>query len=432
MTTYGEDPADRPEGEPDRTRREPGAQPEPTPGYPGAPGGPPPGYPPQSPPPGGPPPGYPPPSSPGGPPPGYPPQGPPPGYPPPGYPPAQQPGHPGGPPPGYPPQGYPQQPGGTPPPGYGQPPSGYPGQYPPAGGYGAPPPPGYAGYGTPPPGWQPAGPGSVYDTGDPLVPGTRAGLNGWYERILGVVKRSWREVLVILAITVLAPAVVLTVLGGGAEARNASNLNANLVGGLTVGVTLALLVVAIASVFLFAAGAAASTYTIARQAAGAHVDVGEALRYGFRRAGGMWGWLVLSGLIVAGGLILCILPGLYFIVALSLVIPAVVFERGNPISRSFKLVNANFGPALGRVALLALTVFVYQGVLSCVSLSIQGAVVNASAGVRWGTNVIVELVVGALGLPLDLLVLTGVLVLYAELRNRELPVNTSQLVADAG
>ncbi len=386
MTTYGEDPADRPEREPDRTRPEPAGQPEPTPGYPGSPGGEQPGYPP--------------PSS---------PQGPPPGYPPPGHQP--QPG------------GYP------PPPGYGQPPSGYPGQYPPAGSYGAPPPAGY-GYGAPPPGWQPGGVGSVYDTGDPLVPGARAGLNGWYERIVGGVRRSWREVLTILAITVLAPSVVLTLLAGTSEARNASNLNANVVGGLTVGVGFALFLVGIAAMYLWAAGAVASTYTITRQAAGEPVQVADALRYGFRSALRLWGWLLLSGLIVLGGLILCFFPGLYFIVALSVVIPAAVFERANPISRSFKLINANFGPALGRIALLALVVIIYQGVLSCVSAVIQGAVVDAATGVRWTTNVVTEVVVSAVGLPLLLVVLTGVLVTYAELRNREGPLTTRQLAAD--
>jgi hypothetical protein len=96
----------------------------------------------------------------------------------------------------------------------------------------------------------------------------------------------------------------------------------------------------------------------------------------------MWGWSIVSVVMIFVGLILCVVPGLYFMVALSLFSFAVIFERGTvQIGRSFQLVNNNFGAALGRVALLSRMYIVISLVVSCISGVIIG-VLGMSASSR--------------------------------------------------
>ena len=51
-------------------------------------------------------------------------------------------------------------------------------------------------------------------------------------------------------------------------------------------------------------GWAAGTWVIARQAAGEPADLGAALRYGLRRALGLWGWTLIVALLVRGRVLL--------------------------------------------------------------------------------------------------------------------------------
>jgi hypothetical protein len=271
-----------------------------------------------------------------------------------------------------------------------------------------------------------------------LVTPPGAGFAGWFERVRATIARSWRTASLVLLVTQVLPAVALAVivLGitgalrsptafpiGASTARPTPGVGAAF-GVLGVG----LVGWAIISV-LQAVGWAGGTWVLTREALGQPAQLGDALRYGLRRSLGLWGWTLLSGLILLVGLCACLVPGLYLLFPLSLVGPIYLFERGVPIGRAFKLFHANVGPVLGRVALVigALLVGVAViGVIQNVGLAAVGD------GGFSAVAVIVAVIAGALYLPLYLLQLVGLVATYAEQRAREVPVNTAQLAAQLG
>ncbi|MFF5200413.1 hypothetical protein ACFY3B_12505 [Micromonospora parva] len=357
--------------------------------------------------------------------PGLPPAGPPPGWDP-GLPPA-------GPPPGWDPvtgswgAGAPQQ-GWT---------------FPPTGGY----PPGSGPYGGqpwypgPPAGWYP--PGYGFDPNDALVTPPGAGLGGWFDRCGAALRRGWRQLVPIVLLTQVLPAAVLSVISLGldpsaqwaAQAESSpnpalpDNFAAELLNLLVLLVGGSLLVGLVQAV-----GWAAGTWVITKQAAGQPVSLESALRYGLRRALGLWGWTLLIGLLIGVGLCFCVLPGIYLALALSMAGPVYLFERHNPIGRSFRMFHDRLGLLLGRVALVAAAVIVgtvIPGVLEGVGTSPLGTDPFASAGTAVGAVVVIG-ITAVLALPAHLAQLIGLLVTYAEQRAHEAPVNTAVLAAELG
>ncbi|SIQ19464.1 hypothetical protein [Micromonospora avicenniae] len=402
-------PATPPPGQPGPQPGYPGTQPG-QPGYPGAQPGPQPGYP-------GAQPGQP----------GYP--GAQPGYP--GTQPGWDPAGTGGPgtQPGWDPN--PSTPWG--------PPGGYP-PVPPSGGYppAAAPYPGQTWYGGPVTGWYPPG----VDPNDPLVTPPGVGLGGWWERCLGAVRRGWRVLLPLLLLTQVLPAVVLSVISVGVDpsarwdasiAQDPTSLPDTFVGDVTT----LLLVTIVGSVLVGLVqclGWAAGTWVIARQGAGEPVDLGTALRYGARRMLGLWGWTLLTGLIIAVGLCFCALPGIYLAAALSLFGPVYLFERENPLGRAWGMFHKRLGMVLGRVLLvvaLVIVVSIVAGVVQAAGSAPFGLDPFGSAGTAIGV-ISVLVVTGVLALPAQLMQLVGLVVTYAEQRAQEGPVNSARLAAELG
>ena len=139
-------------------------------------------------------------------------------------------------------------------------------------------------------------------TGDPLA---AADLSGWARRIARVLRRSGRPVLVLQA-AVLLPA--------GAAAFGLARLG--WVGGTAAGLL---------------AAAATSLWLIVREAAGRPTAVSAALAAGARRTPALLGWSALVAVLVAVGLALAVLPGLYAAVVGAAALPgAVVVERAGP------------------------------------------------------------------------------------------------------
>ncbi|MEV6704897.1 hypothetical protein [Micromonospora wenchangensis] len=351
-------------------------------------------------------------------------------------------GSPGG-PWGQPPWGTPagQQPWGAP---SGQPGWGQPGAWPPGWSYPAPggPYPGYppgAGGGFPPGGGHPpfAGPGP-WGPEDPLVNPPYAGLEGWFSRCTGAVRRSWRPLLPLMLLTQVVPAVAVSLLSLG-MGPDATVLPAD--GSLPEGYLSDLVIYGV-SVFLVALalgvvqgiGWAGGTWVVTRQAAGQPADLPGALRYGARRCLGLWGWMLVLGVLIGVGFCLCLLPGIYLAFALALAGPVYLFEGQNPVGRSFRMFHDRLGMVLGRVALVALAVFLG---------SVLGSVVESVGTVPFGTDpftapgtavgaVAVILVSAVLVLPVYLVQLVGLVVTYAEQRAQEGPVNVTRLVAELG
>jgi hypothetical protein len=271
-----------------------------------------------------------------------------------------------------------------------------------------------------------------------LVTPPEAGLNGWYERVVLSIRRSWRTAAVILGLTHALPtaafsALALAYIGtpGGAfglepltpaESAAFRDQLIDFVGiWLLAGVALA---------FVQAVGWAAATWALTREAAGQAAPIGQAFAYGIRRAPGLWGWSLLSWLIVGAGLCACVLPGAYLLVGLALVGPAYLFERGsNPIARSFSLLHANFRPVLGRVAIVIAVLIGGQVVASTVEnlgLAILGA---TDATVLTMVGVVVAVIGAAITLPFAIVQLVGLVATYAEQAGRVYPTSTPQLLA---
>ncbi|GAA2195993.1 hypothetical protein GCM10009848_66040 [Micromonospora lupini] len=410
-----------------------------TPPVSGADPGPPPGFGPGTPPGHGPPPGptqgwgqagpagAPDPTAPGG-------WGPPAGSPP-GWDPAQGGwGPPAGSPPGWNPAQGGWGPAGVPPQGWGYPPAG---DYPPGPGpYG-----GQQWYPGAPVGWYP--PGHGFDPTDALVTPPGAGIGAWFERCGGALRRGWRQLVPIMLLTQVLPAAVVSIVLLGVDPTPAWEAQAQMdpAAGLpdNFAVTLATLVGALVGSSLLiglvqAVGWAAGSWVITQQATGRPGNLDSALRYGLRRALGLWGWTLLISLLVGIGSCCCFLPGIYLAFALSLAGPVYLFERQNPIGRSFGMFHARLGLMLGRVAVVGGAVIVgtaVPGFIESAGTAAFGADPFASPGAAVGAVAVIA-VTALLALPAHLVQLIGLLITYAEQRAHEAPVNGATLAAELG
>jgi hypothetical protein len=182
-------------------------------------------------------------------------------------------------------------------------------------------------------------------------------------------------------------------------------------------------------------GWAAGTWAATRDAAGQPAPLGAALAYGVRRAPRLWLWTLLSGLIVLVGVCMCILPGVYFAFALALVGPVFLFERRNPIGRSFELFHGRFGMVLGRLALVS-ALLIAGGVAA--SLVAELVLLVAAGGSPFGQvdlsagSVLAYTLSAVVAVPLAVVQLAGFLVTYAEQRCNEGRTTASTLAAELG
>jgi hypothetical protein len=279
---------------------------------------------------------------------------------------------------------------------------------------------------------------------DPLVTPPGVGVNGWFQRIGGTLKRSWKSLVLVFAITFLLPTVVLAVAGVLAAATFLVPFQKELMDAsgagrephfqfdikITAGVVVIGVVVVIALLFLQFAGYAAAAHTTTREAAGLPVTLGESLGYGFRRCAGLLGWNLVTILLIMLGTLACLLPGIYVAAATALVGPVYLFERQRPIARSFEIFHRNLGRILGR---LALVVVIFYG--GSIVIGIVQGIANAALG---STDPTVALP-GAIGvsvfgailrLPLTIFLIIGILLTYAEQRGHEAPATSASLAAE--
>ncbi|WP_431936382.1 hypothetical protein [Micromonospora sp. RP3T] len=369
--------------------------------------------------------------------------------------PAAGPAHPGQPMPGAP---YPGQPmPGAPFPGQSMPGVPFPGQSMPGVPYPGQPMPGAAYPGQPMPGAVypgPPMPGAAYpgypgsggwypglDPQDPLVTPPYAGVGGWFARCAGAVRRGWRQLLPIMLLTQGVPAAVISVLSlflvPADEMATGPDGAPVLPDGYLEHVFVFYGVVLFAALVfgpLQAVGWGAGTWVVARQAAGEPAGLGGALRYGARRALGLWGWTIVVSLLITVGACLCLLPGIYAGFAVALFGPVYLFERQEPVGRAWRMFHNRFGMVLGRVALVA---------CALVAAAVLDAVVGAVSGAAFGTDpmsgpgtavgaVTLAVVGAALAAPAYLAQLVGLVVAYAEQRAHEGPVNAARLAAELG
>jgi hypothetical protein len=276
---------------------------------------------------------------------------------------------------------------------------------------------------------------------DPLVPPPYSGFDGWFKRLTGTTRRSWRPVLVVLALTHVLPAMTVGVLAVAyfglftpffSLLQTQEPLDGSEVGPFVAGILVFVLVGIVVVSLGQALGYAGSTWILTREAVGQPAPIGDALRYGLRRMVGLWGWTLLFGLIIGLGFCLCVLPGLYFGLALALFGPVYMFERGNPFGRAWRMFHDNFGPVLGRVALLAAALFAVQMVVSLIQNVVLTAVggPQAPAELTMTLSLVFTLFGYLIQLPATMIQTIGVVVTYAEQRARLAPLNSATLAAE--
>ncbi|MFY1689525.1 hypothetical protein [Plantactinospora sp. WMMB782] len=317
-----------------------------------------------------------------------------------------------------------------------------------------PPPTGNSGHFTGGPGYpgQPAFPGGpdspgwagFPDPGDPLVPPPGAGLGVWWERCWSAARRGWRPLLSIVLLTQVLPtaAIGLAMLPLQPRPPAVSPSGEPLPGefegflGDLLPFLGILIAVSLVAGLVQCLGWAAGTWVITRQATGQEAALGPALRYGLRRAPGLFGWGLLASLLVLAGICACFLPGVYLAFATSLVGPIYLFERRDPIGRTFKMVHARFGMVLGRVAVVAAVVIggglvlaVLESVMTLAPAAATPGELSAPPAFS-AVAVLSTLVSAVLGAPLQLALLIGILITYTEQRGHEAPVNSARLAAE--
>lgn len=261
----------------------------------------------------------------------------------------------------------------------------------------------------------PSGPGQP--AGDPLV---ATDLSGWFERIVGAIRRGLAPLLVLQGGYAVVSVLFQLLYGGKmAELAKASDPQAAMAQVEAVVGSLVLPFLGLMVISLFVT--AASMWVIIRQAAdGGTPSVGPALAFAGRRMPLLIAWAIASFLLVMIGFVL-IIPGIFLmIVFLGGLLGVVVVERRG-IDRVFPLVLRQFPATLGRVLLLVLALVVYSSLVNVLV-----------SGIGPGPDTLIGALLGAaLGIPLGLVQAAFFVVTYAGLRHAENPeVGTPRLAAE--
>ena len=291
-------------------------------------------------------------------------------------------------------------------------------------------------YDAAPPPWPPIHQPPGVPAGDPIV---SPDYSGWWQRGVSVAKAAWRPLLVLQAIGAViglalrGPAALFqaTSFGsvssfGGPTTTDRTVNPVKLLAGVGLGLVGTVLAVLVAALVTLAV-VRVTIVTVT----GGRATVGEALHGALPRVLPLIGWQLLAGLIIVGGICLCLLPGLYF-AAVFLVLPVVVtLERGGVIARCFRLFHRDLGASLARVATVGgiwiaggvVASAVAGGVLAGASSRNLTPALVASTLVATTIAVVVQAALGILLGPLITLA-------YADMRARVEPLSASVLLQE--
>jgi hypothetical protein len=278
-------------------------------------------------------------------------------------------------------------------------------------------------------------PSGRFSGGDPLVTDT---FESWWHASLDVVQRSWRTVGLILLIGVVLPRWVLGAFNNNVRAPESDTVVTDWgawVRDYSPGVAVSVIggILTLAVLYVAGSAALAAVRTAAAEAAGGFLALGEAFSFGFKRGGKFFLWLLLAWLTIAVGLVLCVLPGLWAIFALSLMAPAAVFEpRRSPYARSIQLTHSSFWRALGRLAIVMLVAIAANLVISLVGLLLAGLWHGIfTPWLAAVLTVLTEAIMALLLLVPMIWILAASLCTYAWLRGRIESVSATSLSAEA-
>jgi len=274
------------------------------------------------------------------------------------------------------------------------------------------PPPGYPAASVPPAGY--ALPPQYYaGPEDPLVSGN---IGGWWNRSLRLLQKAWRPLLAVHLISV-PPLEVLTAWAQTAIKDDTDQLKMSDLRTALLRLGLAVLVGGL----LTAVVSLASQRILVRAATDRPVSIGAALLEALRRLPALIGWSIPAGLMIVVGFVCCIVPGLYFGAVFTALPAVVLLERGNAIARSFQLLHADFGAALGRIVIY----YAVSLLFVLVESPLAGAL--AAIGTPTAGTVAATLVATAIGLVSAVVIAPMVLTTYADMRARREPFSTAYL-----
>jgi hypothetical protein len=182
------------------------------------------------------------------------------------------------------------------------------------------------------------------------------------------------KLLTIVAIVVVPLSLISAIITGvifepevvrtGQVVLTTDQIGRSFIGYLFVGAIGGLISVLIAAVLQAATARAAALAAI-----GDPVDVQTSYRYGFRRLGSVILISLLVGVIVFVGFLLLFVPGVIFLVFLSVAIPALIVEdrRGtDALGRSWNLVQGDWWHAFGVIVVAALLVGIVSGIIGSI------------------------------------------------------------------
>jgi len=274
---------------------------------------------------------------------------------------------------------------------------------------------------------------------DPLVTWPSERFAGWWRRVWATFGRSGGTLFGILVLTQAVPSILFSLVTFDLLRRMLVVDNTTYPQTATMDWSIAgrffgwAAVYLVVTVFLGAAGWVAGVWAITRRSAGAPAPIGAALAYGFRNCLRVGAWLIPCMLMIIAGSVACLLPGLYFALATSLIVPVAVYQRRSPIGGTFRLVNSNFGAMLGRMSLIFVlaTGIDLVGSLIVGGLRAAGTVGTTTAEPLHLTayDVISTVASSLLGAATSSILVVAVTLAYAEMRAREWPTTVHDLNA---
>ena len=236
-------------------------------------------------------------------------------------------------------------------------------------------------------------------------------------------RQHWQNLFVIVAVIVI-PLSFLQVLVGDfwirqglteEELRNGVEVTEN---GAFAAAILGSIVVAITSILMWTVLTGAITRAAAGTFLGRDLEIGESYRYGFAR---FWSIVLvglLSGLAIAVGFVLLIVPGFIVLTFLTCAIPALVIEgkRGREaLRRSWNLVRGRGWPVFGTIVVATLI----NGIVN--------SLLTAPFGDNWGARSIGASIASVITMPY--MALVGVFI-YLDVRVRKEQYSAAELERD--
>lgn len=180
---------------------------------------------------------------------------------------------------------------------------------------------------------------------------------------------------------------------------------------------------------------AASLRAVGEAYLGGRPEWSASLRFAFRRIGPLLWILILSGVLMFVGFLLCVLPGIWLAVAWSVAIPAMLVEdrRGwEALKRSFGLVRHRWWPTFAALALGWIIVTLVSTVLGAV-IQLPFGLIGGTFLTEFFTSAIGDSVAQVLTTPF---VASVVAIIYFDLRVRkegfDLELLAQRIGADEG